>query len=96
MSRNTPSAEKLPDSQSSKGKRRAKKFYDIFFFRAWCKQCGLCVAFCPKKIISSDKAGRPSVTEADRCTGCRSCEIHCPDFAITVKERVPRRRKDDE
>ncbi|MEE9567216.1 MAG: 4Fe-4S binding protein [Desulfobacteria bacterium] len=23
----------------------------------------------------------------DDCIGCRFCEIHCPDFAITIVER---------
>jgi 2-oxoglutarate ferredoxin oxidoreductase subunit delta len=73
-----------------------KKLYDVSFFYAWCKACGLCEAFCPKKIIKADKTGLPEIIEADRCTGCRFCEKHCPDFAITVEHRMPRRRKTDE
>ena len=30
-----------------------------------------------------------------QCIGCRFCEIHCPDFAITVSERQLKRRKGD-
>lgn len=75
---------------------RERKLYDVLFFPAWCKQCGLCMAFCPKKIIGAGADGKPLISDADRCTGCRFCEIHCPDFAITVRERVPRRRKTDE
>jgi 2-oxoglutarate ferredoxin oxidoreductase subunit delta len=32
------------------------------------------------------KDGSPIVTKPDRCTGCGWCEIHCPDFAISLRE----------
>lgn len=89
---------KHPSPSAKRGDHPAepkKKLYDVSFFRAWCKACGLCEAFCPKKIIKADKTGIPDIVEIDRCTGCRFCEIHCPDFAITVKERMPKRRKTD-
>jgi len=54
------------------------------------------MAFCPKKIIKADKNGKPEMTNAGKCTGCRFCEMHCPDFAITVESTTPRRRKTDE
>jgi 2-oxoglutarate ferredoxin oxidoreductase subunit delta len=73
---------------------KSKKF-DIQFYHDWCKACGLCMAFCPRQIIRANEHGKPLVTEPDRCIGCRFCETHCPDFAITVSERQPRRRKDD-
>ncbi len=81
-------------NENSSGKK--KKLYDVSFFHAWCKACGICVEFCPKKIIKSDKTGKPEIFDADSCIGCRFCEIHCPDFAITVDLRVPKRRKTDE
>lgn len=75
--------------------KRKKKLYDIAFYHDWCKACGICIAFCPKKIITPDKSGKPVIEEPDKCIGCRFCEIHCPDFAITVSERRPKRRRDD-
>jgi 2-oxoglutarate ferredoxin oxidoreductase subunit delta len=50
----------------------------------WCKVCGICVAVCPVDNLAIVD-GR--LTPADRCTGCGLCEMHCPDFAISV-ERV--------
>nr|WP_321468217.1 4Fe-4S binding protein [uncultured Desulfobulbus sp.] len=73
----------------------AGKQFDVAFYHDWCKACGICMAFCPKKIILADKNGKPVVKEQDQCIGCRFCEMHCPDFAITVSERRPKRRKDD-
>ena len=81
-------------NENASGKN--KKLYDVSFFHSWCKSCGICVEFCPKKIIKSDKTGEPEIFDTDSCIGCRFCEIHCPDFAITVELRVPRRRKTDE
>jgi len=63
-----------------------KKEYAIDIFRDWCKGCGICAEFCPKKCIRMNEAGEPVVDRADRCTGCRWCELHCPDFAICVRE----------
>lgn len=71
---------------------KEKKLFDVVFFQKWCKACGLCSAFCTKKIIKPDKLGFPYIEKVDSCIGCRFCEIHCPDFAITVEERHPERR----
>jgi 2-oxoglutarate ferredoxin oxidoreductase subunit delta len=64
--------------------------YKIGIFRDWCKSCGICAAFCPRQCLSLDDQGNPVVADAARCTGCRWCELHCPDFAICVKEVAPR------
>ena len=69
------------------GERKKKKVYDLLIFRAWCKACGICSAFCPNNVIGRNNAGEPVIERPDECTGCRFCEIHCPDFAITVIER---------
>lgn len=62
--------------------------YKIDIYRDWCKSCGICVAFCPRQCLSLDAQGNPQVENSQRCTGCRWCELHCPDFAICVKELV--------
>jgi 2-oxoglutarate ferredoxin oxidoreductase subunit delta len=62
--------------------------YRINIYRDWCKSCGICVAFCPRQCLSLDSEGNPVVDHAERCTGCRWCELHCPDFAICVREVV--------
>jgi len=62
-------------------------------FEDWCKACGICVAFCPEKVFAPAETGVPQVVNPDACTGCRFCEFHCPDFAITIQERYPDRRK---
>ncbi|MGI6660586.1 MAG: 4Fe-4S dicluster domain-containing protein [Bacillota bacterium] len=51
----------------------------------WCKKCGLCVEFCPRDVLEMNDI--PTVKDAARCIGCLMCEMHCPDFAITVKRR---------
>jgi len=49
-----------------------------------CKVCGICVAVCPADNLEVVE-GR--LVAGDLCTGCKLCELHCPDFAIAA-ERV--------
>jgi 2-oxoglutarate ferredoxin oxidoreductase subunit delta len=69
--------------------------YRVNIYRDWCKSCGICAAFCPRQCLSLDAEGAPVVDHAERCTGCRWCELHCPDFAICVREVVPKTSKSE-
>jgi len=80
---------KTEPEKEPKPKRPAVRKIDIF--RAWCKGCGICVAFCPRGVLAIDEEGYPFVKDLDACTGCGWCEIRCPDFAITVESRRKRR-----
>jgi len=70
--------------------------YRIDIFRDWCKSCGICAAFCPRQCLSLDADGNPVVDQSERCTGCRWCELHCPDFAICVREVAAEEEKPEE
>jgi len=53
----------------------------------WCKGCGLCAAVCPKKILRLGGFDQKAeVVDESLCINCKMCEIHCPDFAITIEE----------
>jgi 2-oxoglutarate ferredoxin oxidoreductase subunit delta len=52
----------------------------------WCKKCGICAAFCPKKVFDTGDDGAPCVARPEDCIRCRLCELRCPDFAIKVEE----------
>ncbi len=56
----------------------------VEIYQGWCKKCGICIAFCPQQILEADEASYPVVKNPEKCTGCRLCEIRCPDFAIAV------------
>lgn len=55
-----------------------------------CKGCELCIAFCPKKVISTatklNAAGYApaSFNSNGECTGCAVCAVVCPEVAIEV------------
>lgn len=66
---------------------KPKKRFQPFIIHAWCKNCGICAAFCPKHVLHCDDSGA-HVAMPDECIGCRFCEMHCPDLAIAVKERA--------
>ena len=66
---------------------KAKKQFHIDIYRDWCKSCGLCAAFCQKQVLGRDDTGAPVVENPDACIGCGWCELHCPDFAISVRPK---------
>jgi 2-oxoglutarate ferredoxin oxidoreductase subunit delta len=65
--------------------KMAKKVKEIIVNTEWCKGCGICVHFCPKKVLKLDKGNKAVVADLDSCIGCKLCELRCPDFAIEVK-----------
>ena len=52
----------------------------------WCKGCGICVEFCPAKVLEMDRELGVVIRRAYECKLCRLCELRCPDFAITIME----------
>ena len=97
--RNSSSTEVQDDYWEKKleMEKKGKKLFKQQIFQDWCKGCGICVAFCPRKVYEMDEMGKPLIVRPDDCIGCRFCELHCPDFAITITRRYPdrRRRKSD-
>ncbi len=57
-----------------------------------CKGCGLCVHFCPKKVLELKKelnlkGYNPAVpVRGEDCIGCAICATMCPDCVITVEK----------
>jgi 2-oxoglutarate ferredoxin oxidoreductase subunit delta len=83
---------------TAKGKEALKRVWEypsreehpdavVFIYDKWCKACGICYELCPRGVLTSDKAGKPVVTNPDACTACTICEMLCPDMAITVYKK---------
>jgi len=64
------------------------KKYIIHINGKHCKACGICIGLCPTGVYAEDYLGRAVVSSLEKCTGCKICEIHCPDFCIEVGEEV--------
>jgi len=52
--------------------------------RNWCKGCGICVYFCPKKVLELDAGDKVVAKRPEDCLCCKLCEFRCPDLAIEV------------
>ncbi|MBN1847776.1 MAG: 4Fe-4S binding protein [Deltaproteobacteria bacterium] len=65
-------------------KKSSKNKIFIEIRRDWCKGCGICVAFCPKKVLELDEHEKSSISNPEACTQCGFCELHCPDMAIEL------------
>ncbi|GAB6157407.1 hypothetical protein JCM39194_06070 [Desulfotomaculum varum] len=53
--------------------------------QAWCKKCGICIAFCSKGVLAFSAGNRLEVVRPDSCVACGLCESFCPDYAITLE-----------
>jgi len=73
--------------------KKKKDIPKIDIFKAWCKACGICVAFCPTGVLATDEGGYPYVKDIEKCINCGWCEIRCPDFAITVGKKTKEKEK---
>ncbi len=58
-----------------------------------CKACDLCVSVCPSgtlamRLDEHKVLGKiVEIIHPESCIGCQECELHCPDFAISVADR---------
>ena len=58
-----------------------------------CKACDVCVDVCPAGVLAmkpeptSTLGAMISIIAPEACIGCNDCELHCPDFAISVAEK---------
>lgn len=67
--------------------------FKLTFNSERCKGCGLCISFCPKKILDFDKSVFNAsgvhpvyMTDQESCIGCQSCALMCPDAIITIEK----------
>jgi len=71
---------------------KAKKKFKITIVEERCKGCGYCKETCPKDVfefegkLNSAGYSVSSPKHLDRCIGCNSCVMACPDLALSLSE----------
>lgn len=79
---------KYPKKLHNHNKNKPK--FEIHIIEDRCKECDFCIEFCPNDVLKkSDRFNAkgfhpPEPKNPESCTGCRTCELLCPDFAIFV------------
>ncbi|MFH1728074.1 MAG: 4Fe-4S binding protein [Pseudomonadota bacterium] len=75
---------------------KSKKFdgpkAEIEVIPDFCKACGICVEFCPQKVLEI-RNFKIYVAKPEECTGCMLCEYRCPDFAIKITKKEKKKEK---
>lgn len=65
--------------------QNSRKSHPIKIYRPWCKNCGICKEFCPRKVFEL-REGEITVANPQNCTLCGMCQLRCPDFAIELED----------
>jgi len=66
-------------------KKEPKRKTRIEINRDLCKGCGICVAFCQKKVLELDEQDKAVARRPEDGNACTLCELRCPDMAIEIK-----------
>jgi 2-oxoglutarate ferredoxin oxidoreductase subunit delta len=61
-----------------------QKLLELVINRDWCKGCGICIEFCPTKVLELDNSDKSVVVRPEDCICCKMCELRCPELAIEV------------
>ncbi|HOR00915.1 MAG TPA: 4Fe-4S binding protein [Anaerolineae bacterium] len=65
----------------------AAKGWTVVLDARWCKACGICIELCPQHVFAAEPlTGIVRLEHPEACSGCRQCELLCPDFVMTVEE----------
>jgi 2-oxoglutarate ferredoxin oxidoreductase subunit delta len=62
----------------------------VDIFEPWCKNCGLCVSFCPAEVFAFLDTGKVVVNSPQQCKQCGICANVCPDMAILLLPKPKR------
>jgi 2-oxoglutarate ferredoxin oxidoreductase subunit delta len=66
---------------------------EIYIIKDRCKECNLCIEFCPKNVLEQSPEFNtkgyhpPRITEGkeNECVSCGFCTLICPEFAIYTR-----------
>ena len=73
---------------------KSSRVFSVVIDADLCKGCGYCEEGCAKGVYSAGTEMNSQgyafmlAPHSDKCVGCLTCVMCCPDFAIAVDERA--------
>ena len=64
----------------------------IYVIEEYCKGCGICIEFCPLKVIAFSEQFNskgyhpPEIIALEKCSGCDLCGMYCPEFSLWAEK----------
>lgn len=63
-------------------KTEKKPKVEVILKKEWCKNCGICIEFCPHHVFEKGLY-HPEVAHPEQCNACGMCIVRCPDYALS-------------
>ena len=76
MADDSPAIVSLPEKPAQ------KPAVEVVIKSEWCKNCGICIEFCPKNVFDHGLY-RPKIARPENCSACGMCIVRCPDYALS-------------
>jgi 2-oxoglutarate ferredoxin oxidoreductase subunit delta len=87
-------ADRSTTTAAPKKKTTTTPAVEVVIRSEWCKNCGICVEFCPQHVFEPGLY-KPTVANPENCNACGMCVVRCPDYALSGHKFNDDEKEDD-